>query len=48
MRSSATRVGIMLRLRIFWSFTGSTGTVASLPSSPRAPVMIYTLASRLS
>ena len=43
MRSSATRVGVMLRLRIFWYFTGSSGTVATLPS-----IMIYTLASRLS
>ena len=48
MRSSATRVGVMLRLRIFWSFMESTVTVASLPSSSGAPVMIYTLASRLS
>ena len=50
MRYSFTRVGVMLRLRIFWSFMGSwsTGTVASLPSSSGAPVMIYTLATRLS
>ena len=48
MRSSATRVGVMLRLRIFWYFTGSSGTSATLPSSSGAAMMIYTLASRLS